>query len=142
MKIVQVIGSPCSGKSTFLRRFVSENPQWKLFDIVDYRYSSEEWLVAENYLIKDILYKEYPYVIIESAQGLHELNALNIEFYCDIQTLIKRHQKRGLEVTDEDLQRYSILKMIGIKPQFTIDTSENISYEHLASKFFKVIHGI
>lgn len=139
MKIIQCIGSPCSGKSTFLKRFVKENPIWKLYDIVDYRYDSFDWLLAENKLLNQVIQSDSEFVLLESAQGFHDIKSYNIEFRCDIPTLIQRHVLRGLELTDEELKYYALLKSIGIQAHFILDTSGEITYTHLLNQFFKAI---
>ena len=140
MKIVQAIGTPCSGKSFFLRKFVKEYPVWKLYDIANYRDNFEEWLVAENALIKEMVFDNRSSVIIESAQGLHDIKSINVEFKCDLKTLGERHKLRGLDLGNEELEYYSMLKLIGVRPHVTIDTSGNSNYEHLRTLFFKAIY--
>jgi hypothetical protein len=136
MTIVQAIGFPCTGKSTFLRRYVSEHLQWKLYDIVDFR-DTENWLLAENKMLKKMVDDQPGFAILESAQGIHGVHSCNILFKCDMRTLNERHKRRGIELTNDLLEYYSMLMTVGVKTYITVDT--NNSYEHLLAQFFKAI---
>lgn len=136
MIIIQAIGVPCTGKSTFLKRFVAENPQWALYDIVDFR-DAATWLLAENQMLNKMKAEKPDYVILESAQGIHDVHSYNVLFKCDMRTLNERHTKRGLELTNDLLEYYSMIMSVGVKTAQTIDT--NNSYEHLSATFSKAI---
>jgi hypothetical protein len=136
MIIIQAIGAPCTGKSTFLKRFIAENPQWSLYDIADFR-DVATWLLAENKMLNKMKAEKPDYVILESAQGVHDVCSFNVLFKCDMKTLCERHDKRGIELTDDLLEYYSLILSVGVKPEVTIDTTG--SYEHLSAKFCKAI---
>lgn len=136
MIVVQAIGIPCTGKSTFLKRFVAHSPEWKLYDIADFR-DAKTWLLAENQMFNKIKAEKPDYVILESAQGIHDVCSYNVLFECGIKTLAERHIKRGIELTNDLLEYYSMILSIGVKPHAFLNTENN--YEHLLAKFCKAI---
>lgn len=142
IKIVQVIGKPCTGKSTFLRKFAARNLGWQYFDIVNFRKETEDFLYAENRLLKKIINSGHPQIIIESAHGFWELDSINIKFECSLKDLKENHNRRGLELNDTLLEYYSQLESIGVLAHATILLTNSLVYEHIEETFFKVIEKI
>lgn len=141
MKIVQVIGRPCTGKSTFLRRFCKEEGHY-LLDIANYRDNLDDFLLAENKLLKDLINNDKYYVcFIESASGFYDLNSRNIKFCCDNKVLEKNHKARHEKCTDDVLEYYSLLESLDIACSKIIDITIEKSYEDIRREFIQALEG-
>lgn len=63
--IINLVGAPCAGKSTFAARFVLEHPEFKYCPIDEYRIKYEDEVLAWEKLTQDII--ENKDVIVESC---------------------------------------------------------------------------
>lgn len=63
--IVNLVGSPCGGKSTFAARFILEHPKWIYCPIDEYRIGYETEERAWHELTKDVL--DHRHCVIESC---------------------------------------------------------------------------
>lgn len=110
--IIQLIGPPCSGKSTLLKSFKKEYSNWKIFDIVDYKEEpATSNLLAENQILKNIcnLYLQNNF-IIESACGFNNLNSIVIKLNPSQELIKQNFIKREGTYTDKDKKYLSYLE--------------------------------
>lgn len=130
--IIQLIGNPTTGKSTFIKKFIKDNNDWIWLDIAEWNRIDRNWLKIECDLINQ-LSKNKNY-IVESIMGFHQLkNSLNIKFTCELKDLEYRHYLRKEQLDNNKLDYYSALSFQSVKPNLIINTSIHTTYEQIIS---------
>ena len=113
--IVQVIGLPCSGKTTALKKWFKKNTNVKYYDVVDFS-------KFEN--VKTKLSKaKHKKVLLESACGIHLNNSIVILYKQPMSKILQRHQMRN-ELIDEDY--LSLLKSKMLIPNYTVINNKSL----------------
>lgn len=107
---IQIIGLPCSGKSTAIKKYLLSN---KNISYVDFAAFSNKKKCIDK--VKSHQGK----VIVESACGLSLNNSIVILYKQPINIIYQRHKLRG-EILDEDY--LSLLNAAMIKPHYTVTT--------------------
>ena len=108
---IQIIGLPCSGKTTAINNFIEQNPNIKFLDIRDYEGKRR----TRDY-IKDIK-KSRGNLIAESACGVHISGTEVVRLEVPDELLFKRAISRDKEL-DEDYM--SLLKTEMIPAKYTV----------------------
>ena len=115
MAIIQLIGLPCSGKTTFLKKYLSDLNSITWIDYAEYDDIKS--------FFKDVKSIEGN-LIIESACGFHIKNSIVLLYKRPIMDVYKNHQSRN-ESIDEDY--LSLLETRMIKPHYIITTESALS---------------
>jgi broad-specificity NMP kinase len=115
--IIQIIGTPGTGKSYAIKKYLSKmNKQRKAphyLDIADYKTNYNN----RYYALKNDILKKKGNVIIESACGIKIKNAVVIKYKKD-KTMICKNLKRRNEKIDMDY--ISLLENNSIKQNYTV----------------------
>jgi tRNA uridine 5-carbamoylmethylation protein Kti12 len=122
--IVQVIGLPCSGKTTAIKEFLKTNQNITHLDI---RNSSNE--SAFHKLVKRHKNKN---IIVESATGFNIRNSRVIRMNTDYTQLYNRSLERD-KTFDEDY--LSLLETVMLRTKYTANNKQGLVV--LLKKFFK-----
>lgn len=131
--IVQLIGLPCSGKSTVIKSL--QIPYVKL-DIRDF-----QGFRRENKLIKHLynIYDSKKLYIIESACGIDIANSTIVALGVSKGLLQERIKKRGLKITENNK---SLLLNNMIPYQYKVDSFYcSILIEHLWHDYREVLNA-
>lgn len=114
--IVQVIGLPCTGKTTALKKWLKQKKEKiNYFDWADYENKAK--------FIQKINQHNLNKVLVESACGLEIKNSIVI-LYKQPQSLIyKRHELRN-EILDEDY--LSLLESNSMIPNYTVNNEKSL----------------
>jgi len=132
--ILQVYGMPTSGKTTFSKQFIKDNPLWTWLDVAKWNIEPSNWLIAETTILDKIKQEPNRNYIVESVSGFWDLKSKNILFKCDMPDLIKRHEYRRKILTNKDLDYYNGLMSQSIKSDIIINTSVLDTYEQIMMK--------
>lgn len=116
--IVQVIGLPCSGKTTLIKKYLQLNKNIEYIDIANYSSNTKY-----NSCIKAIK-KSSKNTILESACGLAIKQSIVILYKQPINLIYSRHHLRGEELDEDYL---SLLTTQMQKPNFTVTTQEGFN---------------
>ena len=122
--IVQVIGLPCSGKTTALKKWFKKNIHIKYYDIADYDKPSK----VKTKINKDA----HKNLLLESACGIHLNNSIVILYRQPMNKILERHKIRN-EIIDEDY--LSLLQSNMLIPNYTV-TNEKSLYNILDVLFY------
>lgn len=113
--LIQVIGLPCSGKTTALNKWFKENTNVKYYDISDFDESSK---------VKTEIYKsKNKNVLLESACGIHLSNSIVILYRQPMNKILERHKIRN-EKIDEDY--LSLLRSNMLIPNYTVNNKDSL----------------
>lgn len=134
--IIQVFGTPCTGKTSFIKDWILHNPTYSYYDVAMHRDVGADFLNAENIILKKIINEKRKYIIIESATGFHDIKSFNIKLSCDLDLLEKNHIKRRIPFTNEQLDYYSLLHTIEIVPDLTINITETTTFKDISNKIY------
>ena len=139
--IVQLIGLPCSGKSTLLKKFYKDYSDWKIYDIVDYKNElADSNLFAENKILKSICNNYWTSnFIIESACGFNDLNSKVIKLEPTIELLRKNFIKREGSFTNKDLEYLRYLNLNCINYDNILYIDEHHQPEQIYQSFIKIL---
>jgi hypothetical protein len=113
--IVQVIGLPCSGKTTALKKWFKTNNDVKYYDVVNF----SEFKNVKTELSKTKNKK----VLLESACGIHLNNSTVILYRQPMSKILERHKIRK-ETIDEDY--LSLLQSKMMIPNYTVNNNESL----------------
>lgn len=122
--IVQVIGLPCSGKTTAIEEFLKNNK-----DIIHLDIRDSENEVQFRRLVKRHKHKN---VIVESATGFNVKGSRVIRMNIDYSELYHRSMKRD-KTFDEDY--LSLLETVMLRTKYTANNEQGLIV--LLTKFFK-----
>jgi len=109
---IQLIGLPCSGKTTAIKKYLSMNSN---ISYIDYAQFS-----TENQCIKKVKSTKGK-VLVESACGLSHFKSIVILYKQPIDRIYSRHKRRGEELDEDYL---SLLQTAMLKPQYTVTTNK------------------
>lgn len=121
--VVQIIGLPCSGKSTAIKKYLKTEPNIQYLDYANY--SNPFRLLNKIRSIQS--QKPNSKILIESACGIRYNSNKIILYRQPIQLIYQRHSQRK-EKLDEDY--LSLLQQEMIKSDLTV-TSENALFATL-----------
>ena len=113
--IVQVIGLPCSGKSTLIEQYLQYNKNIDYIDLADFKGKAK----YNNCIMQ--AKKSSRKTILESACGLPINNSIVVLYKQPINQIYSRHKYRG-EKLDEDY--LSLLTTQMLKANYTVTTKE------------------
>lgn len=113
--IVQVIGLPCSGKTTALKQWFQKNTNVKYYDIANYS--------KEHNVKTKISKRKNKNVLLESACGIHLNNSIVILYKQPMSKILERHRIRN-EIIDEDY--LSLLQSNMMLPNYTVTNTESL----------------
>ena len=116
--IVQIIGLPCSGKTTLIKQYIESNKNINYIDIANYSTEGKY-----NHCIMEAK-KSSTNTIVESACGLAIRNSIVVLYKQPINLIYSRHKIRG-EILDEDY--LSLLTTQMLKPNFTVNTQQGFN---------------
>lgn len=121
--IIQIIGSPASGKSYAIEKYLSDNKKnIKYLDIADYKNNSA-------IRIKRIKHDIYKYsktnknIILESACGVNIKNSYIIKYNKDKKEIFANFLEREKYL---DTNYLSILEDMELKPNYTVSDQETM----------------
>lgn len=106
---VQVIGLPCTGKTTAIKKWLQNKKNIEYLDIADHSDSLS--------LIKRIKQSASRNILVESACGLDLKNSIVILYSQPKEEIYRRHELRK-EKLDEDY--LSLLESQAIPPNYTV----------------------
>ena len=109
---IQLIGLPCSGKSTAIKRYLSSNAEVSYIDYASFS--------TENQCVKKVKSTSGK-VLVESACGLPLFKSIVVLYKQPISTIYSRHKKRGEELDEDYL---SLLQTAMLKPHYTVTTNK------------------
>lgn len=124
--VVQVIGLPCSGKTTAIKTFLENNQEIIHLDIRNYKTEKDFYLNICQNMEKD------KKVIAESAVGVYIPNTKVLSLSIDKQELLRRSLKRDNSF-DEDY--CSLLETVMLKTKYTANNKDGLIA--LLNKMFK-----
>ena len=133
MKVIQLIGPPCSGKTHLIKEFILTNYNRNIisYDIAETRFRLgsywQNWNGLFATMINDGLREDH-LVIVESVCGEHHLDSLNINLTTDLQLFRHRHLLREIELTDKLLNYYSQLETQALPKHLTIHQGSMYSF--------------
>ena len=113
--IVQVIGLPCSGKTTALAKWFENNNHVKYYDIANFNKSSKVKTQIRKCKTKSIL--------LESACGIQLNNSIVILYKQPMKKIFERHKIRN-EILDEDY--LSLLQSKMLIPNYTVNNKKSL----------------
>jgi len=127
---IQLIGLPCSGKSTFIKSYVDTRKEISYIDIRDYeKYNSK----SRDRIFKKDLKKARGKIICESACGVHLKNSEVVKLSIPIDEIYKRHIKREGYLDEEYI---SLLQSEMIPSKYTVSDTESL--EKVMDKLFNI----
>lgn len=94
--IIQLVGLPCSGKSTIIKK-ISKDLPFQHLDIKNYRFKG-----GEQALINDI---KPPLTIIESACGIWIQDSIVVLLKCSSKILTRNQKNRKLTQSSSEIER-------------------------------------
>ena len=116
MKKVQVIGLPCSGKSTAIKKFLDQTElKINYIDIKNFKGRNRE----RSY--KSKIARSKRNIIAESACGIKMRNTTVVKLEIDTEVLYTRSIKRDSQLDEDYL---SILNTNMTPPKYTVKTEE------------------
>jgi len=113
--IVQIIGLPCTGKTTLINEYIKHNTKVNYIDLAKYK---------GRFKIKDCISdvkKSSGKILVESACGLAIQKSIVVLYKQPINLIYSRHELRG-DHLDEDY--LSLLSTQMKKPNFTVTSRE------------------
>ena len=113
--VIQVIGLPCSGKTTALKKWFKKNTNVKYYDIANYSQTKNVKTEINKLANKKVL--------LESACGIHLNNSIVILYKQPMSKILERHQMRN-ELIDEDY--LSLLKSKMLIPNYTVINNKSL----------------
>ena len=113
--IVQIIGLPCSGKTTLIKEYLKYNKNINYIDLATFKGKAK----YNNCIMQ--AKKSSQKTILESACGLRIDNSIVVLYRQPINQIYSRHRNRG-EVLDEDY--LSLLTTQMLKANYTVNTQE------------------
>ena len=113
--IVQVIGLPCSGKTTALKKWFKSNTNVKYYDIANFSQSKN----VKTKLLKT----KNKNVLLESACGIHLNDSIVILYKQPMNKILERHKIRE-ETIDEDY--LSLLQSNMMIPNYTVNNTKSL----------------
>lgn len=122
--LVQVIGLPCSGKTTALTKWFEQNKHVKYYDIANYKNLSKVKTKISKSKNKNVL--------LESACGIQFNKSIIILYKQPMAKIYERHKLRK-EIIDEDY--LSLLQSNMLIPNYTV-SNENSLYNILDVLFY------
>ena len=129
-RIIQLIGLPCSGKSTFIKKYVDRREDISYIEIRDYeKYESK---LRIKFLKRD-LKKIKGKAIFESACGVNIINTEVVHLQTPIDIIYKRHIKREGHLDEEYI---SLLQSEMIPSKYTVSNTESL--EKVMDKLFNI----
>ena len=116
--VVQIIGLPCTGKTTLIKKYIKRNPGIKYIDFANFngRTKNKDCIFAVKESSKNI--------ILESACGLDIKESIVVLYKQPMNLIYNRHKKRG-DTLDEDYLSLLLTQMA--KPKFTVTTQKAIN---------------
>lgn len=121
--IIQLVGLPCSGKSTIIKK-ISQDIHFQYLDIQNYRFEN-----GEKSLIDDI---KPPLTIVESACGMLIQDSIVVLLKCNSKTLSRNQKKRKLLQSSSEIER---IRSEIIPAHYTVYTSTDFK------KIINIIKG-
>ena len=113
--IIQVIGLPCSGKTTALKKWFKKNNNVKYYDVANF---------SKIKNVKTKLSKtQNKNVLLESACGIRLNNTTVILYKQPMSKILERHKIRK-ETIDEDY--LSLLQSNMMLPNYTVNNTESL----------------
>jgi deoxyadenosine/deoxycytidine kinase len=143
MQIVQIIGSPCVGKSSFIRALKEKVADWSYYDIAAHTQETDTFLSVENNILKSIV-NENVDAVIESACGFNDLKGKVIRLKVDHEIWLSRIKERhpNVENIDDLLDYYSMLETQAVKADETFDISDEAKVDlivsYIANKYLSI----
>jgi dephospho-CoA kinase len=122
--IVQVIGLPCSGKTTAIKEFLKTNNDIIHLDIRNSKSESQFRQLVKRHQNKNL--------IVESATGFNLKSSRVIRMNVDYPLLYERSVKRD-KTFDEDY--LSLLETVMLRTKYTANSKQGLIV--LLTKFFK-----
>lgn len=113
--IIQVIGLPCSGKTTALKKWFKSNTNVKYYDIADFSQSKNVKTKLSKTKNKNVL--------LESACGIHLNDSIVILYKQPMSKILERHKIRK-ETIDEDY--LSLLQSNMMIPNYTVNNTKSL----------------
>lgn len=113
--IIQVIGLPCSGKTTALKKWFKSNTNVKYYDIADFSQSKNVKTKLSKTRNKNVL--------LESACGIHLNDSIVILYKQPMSKILERHKIRK-ETIDEDY--LSLLQSNMMIPNYTVNNTKSL----------------
>ena len=112
---IQIIGYPCSGKSTAIKEYIKNNPSIKYIDIREFQRKNQQSLY------KQTIKKSRGPLIAESACGIPLKDSVVVRLDIDMEDIYSRflERERGL---DEDY--LSLLETQMIPTHYTVKDPE------------------
>lgn len=126
--IVQVIGLPCTGKSTLINKYINKrkNLNIRYFDIANYSSVSKMYTDIKQYL------KSSNNAIVESATGINIRASKVLLYKKDMKTIYKQYMDREGDLDEDYL---SLLENQMFKPNYTV-TDEQAMFAILDTLFY------
>ena len=112
---IQIIGLPCTGKTTYIKRYLEEYTDITYIDINNYTNSNKQ----REY--KNAILKASGKVIAESACGVSLRNTEVVRLETDVRTLYQRNISRDKNLDEDYL---SLLRGQMIPAKYTITNWE------------------
>ena len=122
--IVQVIGLPCSGKTTAIKEFLESNGDIMHLDIRNSKSESQFRQLVKRHQDKNL--------IVESATGFNLKGSRVVRMNVDYPLLYERSVKRD-KTFDEDY--LSLLETVMLRTKYTANNKQGLIV--LLTKFFK-----
>jgi ribosome biogenesis GTPase A len=126
--IVQIIGLPCTGKSTLINRYIHKRKNLNIsyYDIANYEKISGMYTDIKQHL------KSSNNAIVESATGLNIQTSKVLLYKKDISTIYKQYIKREGNLDEDYL---SLLENQMFKPNYTV-TNQQAMFAILDTLFY------
>jgi ABC-type Mn2+/Zn2+ transport system ATPase subunit len=124
--VVQVIGLPCSGKTTAIKTFLEMNPSIKHIDIRDYKNENEFKKAVTSFVDKKVE------IVAESASGFYIEKTKVIKLEIPKMELYSRSLVRDKTF---DADYLSLLETVMLRTKYTVSTKDGLIA--LLSKMFE-----
>lgn len=124
--VVQVIGLPCSGKTTAIKTFLEMNPSIKHIDIRDYKNENEFKKAVTSFVDKKVE------IVAESASGFYIEKTKVIKLEIPKMELYSRSLVRDKTF---DADYFSLLETVMLRTKYTVSTKDGLIA--LLSKMFE-----
>jgi len=124
--VVQVIGLPCSGKTTAIKSFLENNKDIIHLDIRDYKNERDFYSIVRQSM------ETNKKVIAESAAGINVRNTEIIKLQATKKELMKRSLNRDNSFDEDYL---SLLETVMLRTKYTANNKDGLIV--LLNKMFK-----